>query len=526
MKTPIGIDLGTTYSVIAHVDHEGAIRVVPNDRGELLTPSVVYFQGPGKVLVGAEAKSSGPVHPDRVVTAIKRQMGKDASLSFDGEVYRAEGISAVILRYLAASAAAGLGVDTADLAAVVTVPAYFGTAEREATAAAAGVASLAVLDLVAEPVAAALSYAVGSEDLGTVLVFDLGGGTFDATIIELDRHEPRVVAVDGASRLGGLNFDERLGMLMLERYTAATADHDAAYDDAFLARLFTAAEDVKRRLSRTESAAMPITREAFNARVSVTRADFEAACASLVGETLVVVDRVIEAALALGASRPVQVLLTGGATRMPIIAAKLMQHLQVPVKLNDPDLAVAKGAAIHARALLDRPTRQPRAGALASSTASRILASAPARSVTPRAIGIKLHDSNDPQGTRVFVQHLIRANTPLPIDGVTATFATVVDGQERVRLELMEQAGAVAAPEVELNRRIVDGELTGLPPGLKAGSPIDLRLSVRMDGRIECVATERSTQRLLTIESYMEGVADGNETEQQRCMVGGLIIRG
>jgi molecular chaperone DnaK len=526
MKTPIGIDLGTTFSVVAHAGQDGSIQVVPNDRGELLTPSVVYFEGPGKVVVGAEAKSSGPVHPERVVTAIKRHMGKDSSLMFDGAAYRAEGISAVILRYLAASAAAALGVDATDLAAVVTVPAYFGTAEREATAAAANVASLSVLDLVAEPVAAALSYGVASEERGTLLVFDLGGGTFDATVIELDRHQPRVVAVDGASRLGGLNFDERIGTLLLERYIAATSDHDAAYDDAFIARVFAAAEDIKKRLSRTEAAAVPIAREGFTARVSVTRAEFEAASATLVHEALVVVDRVIESSRLLGASKPVQVLLTGGATRMPLIASSLTAHLQIPVRLNDPDLAVAKGAAIHARALLDRPARQVSPRTHGSATASRVLASAPVRSVTPRAIGIKLHDSNDPDGLRMFVHHLIHANTPLPVTGVMATFATVVDGQERVRIELMEQAGAVAAPDLEFNRRILDGELTGLPQGLKAGSPIDLCLSVRLDGRIECVATERSTQRPLTIESYVDGAADGAETEEQRRIVAGLLVKG
>lgn len=526
MKVPIGIDLGTTISVVAHVGDDGAVRVLPNGSGEPLTPSVVLFESPGKVVVGAEAKKAAPVHPDRVVSGIKREMGRDFTLSFDGTDYRPEGISAIILRYLASAAGAVLGAVPGDIAAVVTVPAYFGTAEKEATAAAARIAGLDTLDLVAEPVAAALSYGVGSEDRGTVLVYDLGGGTFDATIIELTQHEPRVVAVDGASRLGGLNFDERLGSLMLERYIASTADEDAAFDEKFVARMVAAAEDVKKKLSRTESAAAAVAREGFSARVLVTRVEFEEATASLVGETIAVVDRVIAAAIALGASRPVQVLLTGGSTRMPVIASTLKAHLRIPVRLSDPDTAVAKGAAIHAHALIAQASAQPRQRLLAPSTASRVLASAPVRSVVPRALGIKLHDSNDPSGQRVFVEHLIRANTALPVDGVTTTFATVVDGQERVRIELMEQAGAVAAPEIESNRRVLDGELTGLPEGLKAGSPIDVRLSVRTDGRIECIATERSTKQLLKLESYMDGVADGGEAEQQRRSIDGLIVRG
>lgn len=526
MKIPIGIDLGTTISVVAHVGDDGAVRVLPNGSGEPLTPSVVLFESPGKVVVGAEAKKAAPVHPDRVVSGIKREMGRDFTLSFDGTDYRPEGISAIILRYLASAAGAALGAVPGDIAAVVTVPAYFGTAEKEATAAAAHIAGLDTLDLVAEPVAAALSYGVGSEDRGSVLVYDLGGGTFDATIIELTQHEPRVVAVDGASRLGGLNFDERLGSLMLERYIASTADEDSAFDEKFVARMVAAAEDVKKKLSRTESATAAVAREGFSARVLVTRVEFEETTASLVGETIAVVDRVIAAAVALGVSRPVQVLLTGGSTRMPIIASTLKAHLRIPVRLNDPDTAVAKGAAIHAHALAAQASAQPRQRLLAPSTASRVLASAPVRSVVPRALGIKLHDSNDPSGQRVFVEHLIRANTPLPVDGVTTTFATVVDGQDRVRIELMEQAGAVAAPEIESNRRVLNGELTGLPEGLKAGSPIDVRLSVRTDGRIECIATERSTKRLLKLESYMDGVADGGEAEQQRRAVDDLIVRG
>ena len=187
MKIPIGIDLGTTTSVVAHVTDEGTVEILKNNNGDILTPSVVYFESAGSVIVGAEANTSGPVAPDRVVAAIKRKMGADFSLDFDGVSYRPEGISAVILRALTEAAARELGVHTEDLISVVTVPAYFGTAEREATASAARIAGLKILDLVVEPVAAALSYRVSSEDSESVLVYDLGGGTFDVTVIKLDR---------------------------------------------------------------------------------------------------------------------------------------------------------------------------------------------------------------------------------------------------------------------------------------------------------------------------------------------------
>lgn len=526
MKTPIGIDLGTTISVVAHVTDDGAIRILKNDNDDELTPSLVYFESAGNVTVGADAKSSGPTAPDRVVAAIKRQMGTDLSLDFDGVFYRPEGISAIILKALATAAARELGVSYDQLIAVVTVPAYFGTAEREATAAAARIAGLDTLDLVAEPVAAALSYGVSSEDRGSVLVYDLGGGTFDATVIELTADGPRVVAVDGASKLGGLDFDERLGELLLERYIMATSDEGAMGDEEFVLRTYADAEDTKKKLSRADTAALVMNRDGRTAKVNVTRAEFDEATRVLVDESLRVVDRVIASAMNLGSAKPRQVLLTGGSTRIPSIARMLEAHLGVPVKLSDPDTAVAKGAAIHSKALLAHSTGQERR-LLAGGTGAgaRVLASAPVRSVVPRALGIKIHDSNDPTGQRVFVQHIVTANTPLPVTSATATFATVVEGQERVRVELMEQAGAIAGDDVAFNRRILDGELSGLPEGLPAGTPIDFVLSLGTDGRIECVARERSSGTELVLESYMDGVADSGEADAQRTVVAGLMVR-
>ena len=526
MKTPIGIDLGTTISVVAHVSDDGAVEILKNGDGVTLTPSVVYFESASNVIVGAGAKRSGPLAPDRVVAAIKRQMGTDLTLDFDGVSYRPEGISAIIIRALAEAAARELGVRSEDLIAVVTVPAYFGTAEREATASAAKITGLETIDLVAEPVAAALSYGVSSADRGSVLVYDLGGGTFDATVIKLTSNGPQVVAVDGASQLGGLNFDERLGALLLDRYVAVANDEDALDDEEFVLRTYAEAEDVKKKLSRADSASMTVSRGGKTAKVSVSRAEFDEVSRVLVDETLRVVDRVIDSAVKLGAIKPSQILLTGGSTRIPAITSALESHLGVPVRLNDPDTAVAKGAAIHCRALLSRARgTEPRRLLGGTDAGARILASAPVRSVVPRALGVKIHDSNDPTGQRVYVHHIIAANTALPVKGATATFATVVEGQQRIRIELMEQAGAIAGDEVAFNRRILDGELSGLPEGLRAGSPVDLVLSVGTDGRIECIARERSSGKELALESYMDGVADAQEADAQRQVLSGLVVR-
>ena len=519
---PIGIDLGTTYSVVARVTSDGRVEVLPNAEGEPLTASAVHFSDDGPVAVGRMAKQLSNVESDRIVTAIKRYMGTEHILHFDGTDYRPEGISAIILRSLADAAATELGVEVGQLAAVITVPAYFGVAEREATAAAAEIAGLRWLDLVAEPVAAALFYGIGSGETGVILVYDLGGGTFDATIVSLTPGGPVPIAVDGSNELGGLNFDERLQNLVVERYCLATADTDAPDDEEFLLHVGAQIEGAKKALSRAESASVTIRRGESNARITVTREEFERASADLVAESLAVVDRVIASAGARGTARPQRAILVGGSTRMPMVKAGLEQHLNVPVQLSEPDLAVAKGAAIHARALANPPEPETRRMLARAGRAERLAASRPVRSVVARALGVKLMDSHDPTGERAFVEHVITANTPLPVPGTRARFATILPGQERVRVELMEQAGAVASPELAHNRRVLDGELVGLPDDLPAGSPIELTLSVGLDGRISCMALEPSSGLQLVLESYMEGVSDSDELEQQRSVVSAL----
>ena len=521
----LGIDLGTTISVVATVRDDGRVAVLENDSGRSLTPSVVHFKGPGAVVVGEDAKSMIPLRPDRVIAAIKRQMGTDADLVFDGVTYRPEGVSALILRSLVESAARALGTDPAELAAVVTVPAYFGTAEREATAAAAQIAGLELLDLVAEPVAAALSYGTAGDDSGTVVVYDLGGGTFDATVVELTEDGPRVVAVDGAARLGGVDFDERLGVLLVERYVLATDDDDAVDDEEFVLRLYATAEDVKKRLSRVESVSVPVERAESGRRadVAVSRLDFQRVTERLVDETLDVVERVIATAVSRGANPAHQVLLTGGSSRMPAIGAALGERLGLRVRLSDPDTAVAKGAALHARALRTQRSETP-TDRLAVGSSPALLA-APVRTVLPRALGVKIMDSEDPTGERVIVRHVIPANTPLPVRAKKTTFATIVDGQDRIRVELMEQAGARAAPDLEFNRRVVDGELVGLTPNLPAGSAIDLAISIDSAGRVSFTAAERTSGRQLELVSYMDGVVDAAELEDQRRAVAHMMVR-
>lgn len=516
----IGIDLGTTFSVVAHFDGSAAPRVIVAPDGRAITPSVVHIDHE-RVVVGAEANALGLADPDRVVRGIKRHMGTGFTLGFDGAEYTPETVSALILKALADNAAAALGCPAGELAAVVTVPAYFGVTEREATAQAVRLAGLTLLDLVAEPVAAAACYGAGRTASGAVLVFDLGGGTFDTTVLRITAGVPEVVVTDGDSQLGGLDWNDRLGELLWEKFSAAmesgTAE-DAAVDPGFAEALAAAAERAKIALTGRDSVPVVLEYAAERRIVQLTRAEFEAATAPLVGNCLTVADRALAAARSRGAGRLERILLVGGATRMPMIRAALAAHFGVGVAVFEPDLAVAKGAAMHAYHLA-----APSHPALPAGAAGRVLA-APVRTVLPRALGILLHDSRDPSGEGRVVHHVVEANTALPVRNSRARFATVRDGQDRIRVEVYEQAGAVASSDPGHNRRVLDGELVDVPP-LSAGSPIDIVFDIGADGRISCTATEPNSGRRLVLESYMEGVLDAADSARQQALLARLRVR-
>ncbi|MFC3966172.1 Hsp70 family protein [Nocardia jiangsuensis] len=511
----IGIDLGTTFSVVAHFDGSAAPRVIAAPDGRATTPSVVYFDN-RRITVGSDAGQLGLIEPERVVRGIKRHMGTPFTLAFDGNVYTPETASALILKALVANAANELGCTVDELAAVVTVPAYFGVTEREATAQAVRLAGIELLDLVAEPVAAAAFYGVGRAPAGVVLVFDLGGGTFDTTMLRMSPTGPEVVVTDGAAQLGGLDWTDRLCDLLLEKFahTVGPETADSAADDStFLEHIGAAAE--KAKITLTNRQAIPVTLEYEDKRavVEITRAEFEAATVHLVSHCVTVADRTLVTAGRRGCGPLGKILLVGGATRMPMIRSALEAQFGVEVAIFEPDLAVAKGAAMQAHSLTSTTTAAD----------ARLVLAAPVRTVLPRALGILLHDSRDPAGDTRIVHHVVQANTGLPIRGARVRFATLLDGQDRIRVEVYEQAGAVASPELRHNRRVLDGELIDVPH-LPAGSPIDVEFDIGPDGRITCTAMEPQSGRRLTLESCVEGVIDSVDSERQQTLLAGLQV--
>ncbi|MDA3646421.1 Hsp70 family protein [Saccharopolyspora indica] len=539
-----GIDLGTTYSAIAYVDETGRPSVCRNTDSSETTPSVVFFENESNVVVGSVAKNSAIIDPDRVVSLIKRQMGGDAEFEFDGSTYTPESISALILKQLAQDAAAHTGGEVTR--AVITVPAYFGMQERSATKQAGTIAGLDVIGIVPEPVAAALHYeaTTGAEDK-TILVYDLGGGTFDTTVIRVSTDEIVVVCTDGDDHLGGADWDLRLRNHLLAKFQEQAPEGTEVEDDEeFLQSLATTAEDTKKQLSKAESRAVALRGAGVSARVEVTRAQFETETGDLLDKTVDIVRRTLGTLESKQPGAKIdEVLLVGGATKMPAVAERLRAEFGWDPKLHDPDLAVAKGAALYA---LGRVVHREAAeeGAAGVSEAVRTvarqtgiseralenLAAKQTRNVLPKAFGVKLVDTSDPdwrnKPERFLVRHLVHANDSLPTEERRLEAFTVEEGQTGVNIELYEQSGVVAGPDLSENKEISEGKgvIDGLPP-MPAGSPVDIRMTVDDEGLLELTATEPSTGNSLDIKVRVS-VRSDEEVRDAKRKIAGITVSG
>jgi molecular chaperone DnaK len=509
----LGIDLGTTYSAVAAVDDAGRARVLPNRLGELTTPSAVCFTGPTEVLVGQLAKDARANDPDNTVVLIKRQMGNDYPLEFHGITHQPESVSSILLRSLVDDARAALGVPLDEPArAVITVPAYFGLREHEATQQAAKLARIEVLELVAEPVAAALHYGVTDTTQRTVMVYDLGGGTFDCTVLRCDGGSVNVLTTDGDSKLGGADVDERLAEVLLDRLAEQLPDgaNHPACDAALVQEALSRAETAKRSLGSRHRYRARLSHAEVDVRVDVDRAMVADVSRDLVDRTLAIVDRLL--ATAGPAVRIDEVLLVGGSSRLPAVSTALEARFDRAPLMREPELAVALGAAVRAQRLAQPP--------LVDGITEEFTQ---AVTVLPRGVGVLVRDSHDPAGLREFVQHVLPANTPLPAS-MTASFATIMSNQRAVRIQVFEQAGAIASEDLAHNVRVLDGEFTGLPD-LPAGARVDVTLSIGLDGLLSVTAYEVVGRTELRLEAYVEGVVDGAAAEQLFANTDALTIR-
>ena len=384
-----------------------------------------------------------------------------------------------------------------------------------------------MLELLDEPVAAAAHYGLTSGGDRTVLVYDLGGGTFDTTVLRISGGEVRVLATDGHSSLGGADVDQRLLDVILGQLgdQMSSEELDQITDDRkMLGELVLEAEATKKDLSARTSRPVVVRTPAGRTTVTITRADLDACCGDLFDTTAEIIERVLGTAKLDGRRDVDDVIMVGGSSRIPMLADRLTAMLGKKPRLTDPDLAVAKGAALRAHHLAGTPQ-------LTALTAARGGASGGARRtgqvipVTPRAVGILIEDSFDPSGDHSFVEHLVMANTPLPVERTEERFGTILENQESVRVQVYEQAGPAPSPEAGHNRRVLDGELTGIG-SLPAGSLIRMTMRIAVDGRLTVIAHEPRSGRELRLDAYVEGVVDGAETERLTRLVGLTTVRG
>jgi len=439
MGIAVGIDLGTTNSAVSVVRPTGKPEVLKNKEGDSITPSVVLFQsfgGPDEPLVGEQAKRQAAAFPDDIVQHVKRYMG-DPSWRFDsssGAQYSAEEVSAIILKRLKEDAEIALGEEVTD--AVITVPAYFDDARRTATKQAGQIAGLNVLRVLNEPTAAALSYGIDADANGTVLVYDLGGGTFDVTILKIAGTEFEVIATDGDRNLGGFDFDNALMSYLNEELKKQGAP-DALEDIALMASLREKAEFAKKALSTVPKTNVQFSANDQHYRVPLTREEFNEVTQSLMVRTQELVTDVLEASK-LTWDDIDKVLLVGGSTRMPAVRELVEQMSGKSPELDvNPDEAVALGAAIQATLEGDIEVSTEQVGSKAT-VESFLGGPVHISDVTSQALGVILIEAD---GVTEFNQVMIERNTKVPAktelktktayDRQTAVHVKVTQGDER-----------------------------------------------------------------------------------------------
>lgn len=475
MGRTVGIDLGTTNSEVAIVEN-GQARVLPIQDEDVMLPSCVGFSDSGQLLVGREAWRQYAAAPERTVKSIKRWMGTDHKTSLhisnnETRDYLPHEVSAIILRTLKERAEAVLGEDVTS--AVITVPAYFTDAQRQATKLAGEVAGLEVLQIINEPTAAALAYDVRSDDTERVLVYDLGGGTFDVSVVEITGDITEVLASHGNNRLGGDDFDRRLQLYLAQKFHE-THNIEVPNDDATQARLLRAAEQVKIQLS---SNAFVTVREAFLAKKGTTalhleteiaRTDFETLIRPLLEETLSAIDRALEDAK-LTLEDIDRVILVGGSTRLPLVHEMVTEHLgQPPIDGIQPDLCVALGAAIQA-------------GVLSGESVDAILVD-----VCPHSLGIAAAVSS-PMGVMPgFFSVVIPRNSVIPISRSQVYF-TSVDNQKVVQVEIFQGENVRAEENVPLGEFLIE-DLPALPAGT---IQVEIHFDFDLNGILTVTATEK-----------------------------------
>lgn len=473
MAKTVGIDLGTTNSVVA-VMEGGEPVVIPNSEGSRTTPSVVAFTKSGERLVGVTAKRQAILNPDHTISSIKREMGTDHPTDIDGKIYSPEEISAMVLQKLKSDAEAYLGEEVTQ--AVITVPAYFNDMQRTATKHAGEIAGMKVLRIINEPTAAALAYGLDKKGSETVLVFDLGGGTFDVSVLDVGEGVFEVKSTSGDTKLGGDDWDQRLVDYICDDFKASQGI-DLRNDRQALQRVREAAEKAKIELSSMvqTSVNLPyVTADATGPKhldMTVTRAKFEELTRDLLERCEAPFKRAMDDAK-ISASDINEVVMVGGATRMPMIL-ELVKRLaggKEPNRGVNPDEVVSIGAAIQA-------------GVLGGEVKDVVLLD-----VTPLTLGVETLGG--------ITDKLIERNTTIPTRK-SKTYTTAADGQTEVEIHVLQGEREMA----QYNHSLGRFHLTGIPPAPRGIPQVEVTFDLDANGIVNVSAKDLATgkQQSITI---------------------------
>lgn len=556
-----GIDLGTTNSAIAGIGPTGRPQVLAGMSGEPTTPSVVLFASADEHVVGEGARREARLDPEHVCALVKRRMG-DADWRFvaHGKGWSAPAVSALVLRSLVADAAFATGSEPT--AAVITVPAYFGDEERRATVLAGTYAGLEVVDVLSEPIAAALSYGFGRLDGGpevatgapaveTVLVYDLGGGTFDATVIELADRRISVLAVEGDHQLGGADWDERVALHLARRFCAEHPDAEDPLDDSVGSQaLVLAAERAKCDLSEAGRTEVVVAHDGARSTITLSRAELDEMTAPLLRRTVEKTRSCLAEAARRGVGRVDRALLVGGSSRMPAVAAALRAEFDLDPQLHDPELAVAKGAALYGEkkelermVAADLRTRgRLRGGAALEDAApadvddacrrvaeayavplSQVLRAVQIQVDTVVSRGFGVLAVNSTAG-RLEASWLVHRNDRLPVR-TSRSFGTMRTDQAEIQLTVVEQQGQAASARPEDAKVLIQGSITGIPPGYDEGSEVRVTFEMGFDGVLHVTAFHVDAALPLVLTATTGATLSQAEVARERDQLGRMRRR-